>query len=410
MSTSPERPPDEVVDRDDAGDETAKRFQYQYAYAATMCTLLLADSTGIVAVFCEHHEDVLLKHSDGRFTGIQVKTRANDQPVWKTSDEPVRKAFSRFAKLENRFPGQFREFEFATNHPCHRANNGSSIGFVLSEVARAADLASATSVVAREVRKISALAGLPDAVVFSALKKTRLNQELPKIDDANLRLEKALAVRVAGAEALPGRALSRIATELRRECADASALQGVGELTGAFLGEIEDVDHQVIMIKRFDKARVDAIVDAFAQEPPLLAGDPALVDPPGTASAELLDAKLRAGGLSEVLLMAAKNLRDKAEYQGASDYQKFGTEGLARHDHLLTIAQSEAALAFESARVAGDPFGPRMLAELERRFKECVRSRNDLFARPAEHLLGLAYVLTAKCTVRWSEAKPWERS
>jgi hypothetical protein len=73
----------------DVGDETSNRFRYQWVLSAIICCMLLDQAEDVKEVFCEHHEDVLVKHINGLFTGIQVKTRASDQPLWKASDEDV---------------------------------------------------------------------------------------------------------------------------------------------------------------------------------------------------------------------------------------------------------------------------------------------------------------------------------
>lgn len=99
MKTVPS--PDQTHASGDPGDDTGNRYRYQSAYAAILSCMLLDDFTDVVEVFCEHHEDVLLKLKDGSFTGIQVKTRASDQQVWKFSEEPIRKACKRFILLES---------------------------------------------------------------------------------------------------------------------------------------------------------------------------------------------------------------------------------------------------------------------------------------------------------------------
>src|SRR5258707_209203 len=120
MNTNlPPAAPDEVSARGDPGDITAQRYQYQWACAAIACCMLLDEFEDVVEVFCEHHEDVLLKHQDGSFTGQQIKTRDSAQPFWKTSDAAVRESCVRFARLESAFSGQFRRFQFLTNHPLH---------------------------------------------------------------------------------------------------------------------------------------------------------------------------------------------------------------------------------------------------------------------------------------------------
>jgi hypothetical protein len=73
-----------------------------------MCCLLLDSTEDAVELFCEQHEDVLLKHADGTFSGLQLKTRDDDQRLWSTTDEDLLSSFAKFAKLETLFPGQLR--------------------------------------------------------------------------------------------------------------------------------------------------------------------------------------------------------------------------------------------------------------------------------------------------------------
>lgn len=131
-SLPPTLPPDLVLATGDPGDETARRYRYQWTYAAISCCLMLDDTQDTIEVFCEHHEDVLLKHADSTFSGLQIKTRASDQELWKTGDEAFTKSCARFAKLEADFPGQFRQFKFLTNHPLHAAKNNQDICHVLA--------------------------------------------------------------------------------------------------------------------------------------------------------------------------------------------------------------------------------------------------------------------------------------
>ncbi len=95
--------PDVIPATGDPGDDTARRYQYQWMFAAIVCCMLLDETEDIAEVFCEHHEDVLIKHNDATFTGIQVKTRSSGQEMWKAGDPDVLSSCARFAKLESRF-------------------------------------------------------------------------------------------------------------------------------------------------------------------------------------------------------------------------------------------------------------------------------------------------------------------
>jgi hypothetical protein len=125
--------PDVVPATGDSGDEIARRFRYQWMYAAIICCLLLDETEGTHEVFCEHHEDVLVKRKDGTFDGLQIKTRDISQPSWKSDDEAVIKSFVRFCKLEGEFPGKFRGFRFLSNHPLYVSGNGKDIPHILRE-------------------------------------------------------------------------------------------------------------------------------------------------------------------------------------------------------------------------------------------------------------------------------------
>src|ERR1035437_8025694 len=116
MPSPPSPGPDQTLSPNDPGDETSRRIRFQWTWAAIVCCMLFDDTQDVVEVFCEQHEDILLKHRDGKFTGNQVKTRESDQPIWKANDEQVRSACVRFVQLELSYPGYCRAFRFLTHH------------------------------------------------------------------------------------------------------------------------------------------------------------------------------------------------------------------------------------------------------------------------------------------------------
>lgn len=48
--------PDRVIALDDPGDETARRYRFQYTWTAIVCCMLLDETRDVVEIFCEHHE------------------------------------------------------------------------------------------------------------------------------------------------------------------------------------------------------------------------------------------------------------------------------------------------------------------------------------------------------------------
>ncbi|WP_367388093.1 dsDNA nuclease domain-containing protein [Lewinella sp. LCG006] len=99
----------------DPGDDTLMRYRYQCTYAAIVSAGILLEESGIEEVFCEHHEDVLVKMETGVFIGIQVKTRNLDLGPFETDDSQMVNTIKRFLELELKFPNAFRNFVIATN-------------------------------------------------------------------------------------------------------------------------------------------------------------------------------------------------------------------------------------------------------------------------------------------------------
>ncbi len=395
----------------DPGDETANRYRFQWTWAAVVCCKLLDETEDVEEVFCEHHEDVLLKHRDGAFSGHQVKTRGDTQPPWKAKDEAVREACVRFAKLESEYPGKFRSFYFLTNHQLYSSGNGQDLTYVLNSIKDAASVGEIPPVVAAWVKRIAREADVNESVAFAAFSKTVANAKLPKLRDAVMRLIDALAQCWSPAADCSHEAVRRSAQALIEECGRASSLDYEQLLPAYVSATVDDHADMAARIegKRMTLSRVQGILERGRDSTATLAGDPNLCVEPGEGSTELLHRKLDAGGFSAVSRNSAEDLRDKADFLGISWIKKHGNEkGLGRYDHILTLVLSDAGRAFDTTQTDADGFGPAMREDLRRRFRERRIAGDQLFDSTDDHLEGIAFSLTAQCKVVWSHARPWE--
>lgn len=404
--------PDAIPATGDPGDDTARRYRYQWTYAAIICCMLLDETEDVEEVFCEHHEDVLVKHTDATFTGIQVKTRSSDQEVWKTSDRAFLSSCSRFAKLEAGFPGRFRAFQFLTNHPLYSAGNGKDLCHVLATIRAAATKAGLPNNILRFLSKVSKDAGCSEDVAFAALSKTQASDNLPKLSDIESRLRATLNSIWKGAEEYSCPSVARAARALANECGRASSLAHEDTLP-AYLPLVSHPARTELAArlagKRFDQARILDILNQGLNETALLEGNPDSWSVPGTGSSGLLMKKLDAGGLSAVSCNSAEDLRNKADHLAIVWTKKHeGTSGLKRYDHIRSLVLKDSASAFEATRNQERSFGRQMLSELRARFKQRRQDGSQLFDCTDEHLEGFAYILTSECKVQWSIDRPWE--
>lgn len=403
--------PEITVAHGDPGDETANRYRFQWTWAAIVCCMLLDDSVDVQEVFCEHHEDVLLKHRDGSFTGHQVKTRDDNLPPWKANDEAVRTACVRFAKLEAAYPGKFRRFLFLTNHPLHSARNGQDLSYVLQSIKGAATVDGLPSNLASWVRRIARDADVTEAAAIAAMSKTMAKAGLPKLRDAAMRLIDALAGCWAPAAVCSHESLRRAARALIDECGRASSLDHEQLLPAYVIAAVDDGADITARIegKRMTLVRVQRVLEQGRDSTATLEGDPAQCVAPGEGSTELLHQKLDAAGFSAVSRNSAEDLRDKADYLGIKWTKQYGNaEGLKRYNHIRTLVFSDAGQAFDATQAEGDTFGPAMREDLRRRFRERRAAGDQLFDSTDDHLEGIAFSLTAQCKVVWSHTRPWE--
>lgn len=404
--------PDTVPATGDPGDDTARRYRYQWTYAAIVCCMLLDETEDVAEVFCEHHEDVLIKHVDRTFSGLQIKTRASDQEVWKTSDDAVRSSCGRFAKLEAEFPGRFRAFRFLTNHPLYAAGNGQDLRHVLQTIRAVASVSNLSGPVARFLTRVASEAGCTAEVAFTALSKTDASDDLPKLPDIEMRLITTLTPVWTRAADCSHASVVRGARSLASECGRASSLAHQEVLPAYLPATVDPAGTELaarLVDKRFDPSRVLEILDRSLNETGTLEGDPGAFVEPGTGTTDLLLKKVDAGGFSAVSRNSAVDLRDKADYLGIVWTKKHGrTSGLQRYGHVRSLVLSDAARAYEATKNEGLPFGLEMLSDLRSRFKQRRTEGSQLYESSNEHLEGFAYSLTSECKIQWSLDRPWE--
>ena len=407
MSDAPT--PADVLASGDPGDETVRRFAYQWTYAAIVACGMFDETSGIVEVFCEHHEDILIKYKDGTFCGCQVKTRQAEEDPWKATEEPIVNAVCRFAKLEHQFPGVFREFRLSTNHAFFTGKRtGTDLPYLLDLARMNDDETSADAKLVKYIRKVAATAQCPEPTALAILKKTKYDHSLPKFGNIKQDLRDAIHEAFPGAADATIPLLRQAADALIAECQRAASLDHA-QCLPPYFGVTIDADDALVREridgKRLTCDRIHAVLNGVLVQPTLLnpgGGDGPKMAPEGKTR---MEKKLTAGGLSAVSVNAAKDLQAAAVTQALEWQAKFGSDpGLKRYKHISTLVLRDCADAHEAAKTNAPSFGPEMLRELRTRFQaRRTTGGATLFECLDEHLEGFAYELTTACKVWWSE-------
>jgi hypothetical protein len=375
--------------------------------------MLLDDTSDVAEIFCEHHEDILIKYSNGLYSGLQVKTRDSAQEPWKLSDEAIKVACVRFTLLESTFPGRFSSFKFLTNHLFHSAKNDKDFCHVLQKVKMASSFSTLSKSVKKFLLLIATEAKCELETTIKALSKTTADNNLPKLSDVEMRLINELAYLWPRASECVHVDIIRAARALIFECIKASSLAHLDFLPAylsAMSAPVKTEFLSRIAMKRFDCHRVIGILNgSVSNNTALLAFAPENCIMPGVGDLSLLNKKLEAGGFSVVTCNYATDLRDKADYLGLTWIKKYGSdEGRKRYEHVKTIVHREAVNAYESNKNDINCFGKAMLSELRSQLRLLQDKGNQIFDCSTDHLEGLAYSLTSQCKIQWSIDRPWE--
>jgi hypothetical protein len=99
----------------DRGDETQALFIYQWAAGVVALAGALGSQNSYVALWCEHHDDLLAELPSGGFDAIQVKTNSTVGATWKCSTSGFIDAVRKFAVHESQYSSQFEKYVFFSN-------------------------------------------------------------------------------------------------------------------------------------------------------------------------------------------------------------------------------------------------------------------------------------------------------
>lgn len=103
----------------DRGDEVQDRFRYQWAIGAVLLAEGVTGKTPSTALWCEHHEDLLIEQPSGKYIAVQVKTDGAENAKWRVNDSAFVSSIRRFCILEEKFGVQISGYEFCSNAPIY---------------------------------------------------------------------------------------------------------------------------------------------------------------------------------------------------------------------------------------------------------------------------------------------------
>lgn len=403
--------PGAVLDKTDPGADTQARFSYQHCFAALQCLRLLSGQ--LEAVYCENHEDILLRKPGGTYDALQVKTRRFDLEPFKATDDAVKNSIGRFAKLEKAYPARFDNFHFITNHGfwCEK-ENGNNLAYIRAQISERGNLDGLTRahLLKKFVSGLCCAHGCDEAHVIVAMVKLLLLGQQTDLERPYKDLRENVGTVRNYRRTQTFHTLTKIADNLIYLCQQASSCV-LGGSVAELYSLVTDFDAQrdalLLAGKTITADRVEEVIRQSLVEGAdnLLVSSGAIpVDalPPGF---DVMVEKLERGGLQMARVDSLKDFKKSMETLYFTWVYRYGVdEANRRLQHLKTLVRDDCVEAQLSVEQPGQKYASAMYTALRQMLEDRLRTSTlPMFDCAREHLLGTAGILTEECTVWWSD-------
>jgi hypothetical protein len=399
--------PTTVLDRDDPGDDTQLRFRYQHGYGVILLCGAATGALPYIAVWCEHHEDLLGEKPNGKFDSFQIKTATPESlGPWKTSSEKFWKSVGRFVELDVKFPGKFDAHSFVSNVQCFDTNQPDELRKSPIKFFRAVKGCAACEdldvVCAEVLQDLAARLKCDKSQLFETCKRVQIVKG-PALDGFEASIAHEHLPKVDGCAALTPTELDGLRDELIQMVFNASsiAINDPSKHWCCVLGN----DHINPRLKAKRLVVKDTMQDAIAGRALVFRFAPSSTSlrlGDGKRDLEILAKKLLTGGLVNQLDSMQSRTLSTEQHLLALVAQDADDAGKVINQ-LKELVQGTCADAEAIASANPEPWGLEMYRRVVTRLQKVADSQPDMVHRqPHECLMGVAGLLTEECKVWWS--------
>ncbi len=419
MTTQIFASPENTLSTNDPGDDTQMRYRYQAGYAALISLGLLDEFPEYEEVFCEHHEDTLIKVRGNQFIGVQVKTKETGKEPFKSDDAQITNTIKRFVEQYANFPNYYARFVIATNYGfwTHEKDNTKNL-YKMLELAKEAksnplsrkhqELKKYLQLICNLVNKAGqVLTEVNEEVVLDVLCIIELQEDLPKFEDLESRIARSIQQHFDIADA-GYTDLLLAAKALINKTFEAASLEYLSPKQAYFAlcnNPTKERTTGIIDGKRIDREIVETILSANLSFHVLLRSTRKISITELPKGINVLEVKMAKGDISVENINLLKDQKYSTEYLFAQWLGKYGSRKAEQQfTHISSIVRSEYAEARDVSINESQSYGTKMLVEIRKRLRERYFNDSSQFLGcQYEHLLGMAGILTEMCEVWWSE-------
>ncbi len=405
--------PNEVLSRDDPGDDTQLRFRYQHGYGVILLARAASIKDYYTSIWCEHHDDILAEKPSGQFDSFQIKTRHSGLACWQLNHDDVSSSIKKFVKQDLRFPGCIDNFHFVTNH-CFK-DTSSQKELVKSPIQMKRAIESAHSYEDLADPFASTLAdsagkfGCDIHILFHVWQRLRLVKG-PSLADFNDVIAHTHLANIQACSSMSPAELNSFRDELIHLVFAASSLQIDDPTKHWSCVAGEDDRNPRLKAKRIAVEAVSRMLEDHKRPTFQFAPtDRALVlSPHRTLSC--LEQKAIHGGLADQLpTLRRRTISAEQHLLKLANRNEKNIDAIL--DQLHGVVKSVCDDARLEASAGDSPYGEQMLRIVTRRLRELAESKPDtVYGQEYDCLVGLAGLLTEECEVWWSSEFDLEKT
>ncbi|MDD3322045.1 MAG: dsDNA nuclease domain-containing protein [Paludibacter sp.] len=398
--------PDNILSIKDKGDDIQNRFRYQNACACFISLNLLSDDKQFCELYCEHHEDILLKLNNGKFAGVQIKTKNLDLGPFDLNDEAVYKSYKRFVEHDIKFKNQFDYYVFATNVGLLKSESKGLIEYRewlkstdIAEIKRSRkDFGKWTKALAKDLN-------VEIEIIIEALKKVRFKEALPHDGDI---IDK-ISASVGNTDECKNSYFSiitSIVNKLIKLHDDASSLK----INSDYIYLTEDPEEELVK-EKIEKKRItkEKLLEVFTEELSMqtdslirVRNNSIIQSIPKTV--KILEKKMDVGNITIDNINLIKDQKFAFEALITERFYKDKSQTEQDYNHLRQIILSESQISYDESYEDINAFGMKMLKDVRQRIhKRYLVDKDSFRGCQVEHLFGLIAILTEECKVWWSK-------
>lgn len=404
LNKTEHNPDDELTDT--AGSRSYLSFDYQSTCAAILSLKLVETPHIYEQLFCEHHDDILLKRTDGRYVAVQVKSRGSTRELLKSSDEEVTTALKNFVTLDKTYPNRFTEFHLVTNFGFWKANNsGNNLPYILSLLSEKKTTSA--------IHPTNSFSPVVDELMKYANDEMHLLKVLCKVKPISYpdfdSIELCLALQVRTIFNLGTRSYDAV-TRVARRLVEYMAMKSKMHTECLFRtheilfdGSTGQLEKAVIEEKTVTANLVKEIIsNEIGQKIVLRTRDQTRLKP-SQSNLHTTEKKLAHGLITLQNIDYLLDCKHNAWEFFIEGLDKEDPDTIDRYDHLRMIVLGECIEAHDNTYSEDKAFGQEMLKEIRNRLRgKRVPGLNDIDSEYVL-LLGITGILTEECEIWWSK-------